>query len=486
LRWLPVVGSVLFATTASAQGLLYELTSPNEEAFGHFGYAVSGVEDVDADGRNDFLIGASEETSNASDEGRVYVFSGGTGALLHTLVSPNVEAEGAFGIAIAGVPDVDSDGRGDLLVGANGESLSPDHDEAGRAYLFSGATGALLHTLRSPVALRGGYFGASVAGVDDVDGDGKSDLLVGMPSRFVFADAGRAFVFSGATGALLQVLVSPNSEPFGSFGIAVAGLLDVDWDGRGDLLVGADHEDPGSSPERAGRAYVFSGATGVLLHTLVSPNEEFLGGFGEAVAGVLDVDGDGAGDLLVGAKAEAPGMSPDAAGRAYVFNGASGALLAELISLNEEMNGLFGSAVSGVPDTDSDGRGDLLVGAYQESPGPSPEAAGRAYLFSGRLAIPAVEPGAGGGPRTHDLSPIRPNPSSGRAELTLEVAEAQVVRVEVLDALGRRVAVLHDGPLSAGVAHAFVLDGPSLPAGVYAVRVVGETFADVRTLTRVR
>jgi hypothetical protein len=89
-------------------------------------------------------------------------------------------------------------------------------------------------------------------------------------------------------------------------------------------------------------------------------------------------------------------------------------------------------------------------------------------------------------PSTHALSTPSPNPSDGRAALTLEVAEAQAVRVEVLDALGRRVAVLHDGVLASGAAHRLAFDGSSLPSGVYAVRVVGETFSDVRTVTLLR
>jgi hypothetical protein len=93
---------------------------------------------------------------------------------------------------------------------------------------------------------------------------------------------------------------------------------------------------------------------------------------------------------------------------------------------------------------------------------------------------------AAGVAATHTLSAARPNPASGRTELTLEVAEVQHVRVEVLDALGRRVAVLHDGVLAAGAAHAFTFEGSSLPAGVYAVRAVGDRFSDVRTVTLAR
>jgi hypothetical protein len=98
----------------------------------------------------------------------------------------------------------------------------------------------------------------------------------------------------------------------------------------------------------------------------------------------------------------------------------------------------------------------------------------------------AAEASAFGGVGTHVLSEAIPNPSDGRAALTLSVAEVQVVRVEVLDALGRQVALLHDGPLSAGTEHRLTFDGSDLPVGVYVVRAVGETFSDVRVLTLTR
>jgi hypothetical protein len=99
---------------------------------------------------------------------------------------------------------------------------------------------------------------------------------------------------------------------------------------------------------------------------------------------------------------------------------------------------------------------------------------------------PAAEASAAGLAGTHALSEAVPNPSDGRTALTLFVAEAQVVRVEVLDALGRRVALLHDGPMAAGTEHRLAFDGSALPVGVYVVRAMGAAFADTRVLTLTR
>jgi hypothetical protein len=372
----PINAGRAYVYSGATGDLLHTLRSPNEEEFGFFGSGISGVPDVDGDGRGDLLVGASREGFEA---GRAYIYSGATGDLLHELSSPNAEADGFFGSAVSGVGDVDGDGRGDLLVGAWGEGAGPGPDGEGRAYVFSGASGMLLYTLATPYPGEG-QFGRSVSGVPDADGDGRGDLFVGAPEEGPGASpalAGRAYVFSGATGDLLYELASLNEELGGQFGTAVSGVQDVDGDGRGDLIVGS-WEDPGASPEFAGRVYVFSGASGEPLHTLTSPGEERNGFFGDAVSGLDDVDSDGRGDLLVGAYGENPGTSPYSAGRAYVFSGASGEPLYRLASPNEEREGGFGWPVSGVPDADGDGRGDLLVGAEGEGPG----SAGRAYAFS--------------------------------------------------------------------------------------------------------
>ena len=89
-------------------------------------------------------------------------------------------------------------------------------------------------------------------------------------------------------------------------------------------------------------------------------------------------------------------------------------------------------------------------------------------------------PGAGG----YRLA-LGPNPSAAPA-LTLMVTEAQHVRAEAFDALGRRVAVLHDAPVAPGAVVRLALEAPGLAPGAYVVRVVGEAFTAARTLTVAR
>ncbi len=433
--------------TSGELSLLHTFASPNERENGHFGFAVSGVDDVNGDGFGDAVIGAPGENSPSGvvKAGRAYLFSGSSGALITGLASPDQQYDGWFGRSVSGAGDIDGDGIGDLLVGAPGEDGGSGPDFSGRAYVVSGATFAVLHTLSSPSPTEFGQFGWCVCSAGDVNDDGTTDLLVG--AVYDHSNYGGAYVFSGATGELLWggcgwvefalyghsascagnvdgdchsdlvvgapmedyyggcahvysgasggehlFLESPNSEYHGQFGYSVSGVGDIDGDGFCDVAVGAPWEDPGSSPDDAGRVYVFSGATGSLVWELVSPNEEADGFFGLSVAGAGDVDADGGPDVIVGARDEDPGSSPSNAGRAYVFSGMTGAVLYELTSPNEEVGGYFGWALSSIGDADGDRRPEILVGAYQEDPGTSLTDAGRAYLcrspmlLSGELA----------------------------------------------------------------------------------------------------
>jgi hypothetical protein len=380
--------SVLLLVGGDA-AVVHTFVSPNEQAQGVFGRAVAGAGDVDGDGVGDVLVGAHRESPGASPNhaGRAYLFSGDSGSLLHTLASPNEEGGGCFGWSVSGAGDVTGDGLSDVLVGAYGEDPGPSPDGSGRAYIFDGETGALVRILASPNEQVAGYFGWSVSGVGDVDGDGHGDVVVGAPWEDLDAEedtnAGAAYVLNGLSGTLLGTLTSPSVQDSGYFGWSVSGIGDVDDDGVGDVIVGAHKESPVAGSDQAGRVYLFSGASSALLQTLSSPDEEVGGWFGFCVSGTGDLDGDDRPDMVVGAYNEDPGGSPANAGRAYAFSSFSGELVHSLASPNEEEGGFFGYAVSGVGDGDGDGRPDLMVGAPAEGPAGSPDQAGRAYLFSG-------------------------------------------------------------------------------------------------------
>jgi hypothetical protein len=130
-----------------------------------------------------------------------------------------------------------------------------------------------------------------------------------------------------------------------------------------------------------------------------------------------------------------------------------------------------------------DAEGDRLsvvgsfAGTVDFDPGPGPlvltsNGDGDAYVATYPFSfVTAAEPAAPS-PAGLALSAPVPNPAVTRTTLVLMLNVSRVVRVEVLDALGRRVAVLHDGILAAGT-HPLSLDGARLPGGVYVVRAVG-------------
>lgn len=83
-------------------------------------------------------------------------------------------------------------------------------------------------------------------------------------------------------------------------------------------------------------------------------------------------------------------------------------------------------------------------------------------------------------PAAFALSPVYPNPFNPEARFTLTVAQAQPVRLAVYDALGREVAVVHEGMLAGGHKHSFVFTAAGLPTGMYLLKATGKTFSAMR------
>ena len=391
------------------------------------GYSVASAGDVNGDGIDDLLIGASGAYHDGYGTGAAYVVFGrddgfGTSLDLGALDGSNgfvvngAADSGRIGAGLA-AGDVDGDGFSDIILGGT-------DGRSGRAFVvFGGDTfdAAIDLDLVEPdqgLVLAGGagndYSSRLMPASGDVNGDGIDDIIIGA-SRIPMLGtpgAGATYVLFGrsdrfsesegfvdlrsitaADGVIVNGIDSSDNS-----GNAVA-TADVDGDGVADLLIGAPGGDPGGRYQ-AGETFVvfgrdidlgelfpeeleladLDGTNGTVIRGAVGSDGEFLGdesGFSVASAG--DVNGDGIEDIVVGA--------PRAGTAFVVFGSASG--FGESLELSDldGTNGFAfastgtyeyaGFSVSSAGDVNGDGIDDLLVGIPERGDG------GEAYVVFG-------------------------------------------------------------------------------------------------------
>lgn len=387
-----VVGLCAVAADASAQlvepdAVILDVLRGSENG-DNFGWVAANVGDVDGDGVNELLIPAIGYNQSA---GRVTLYSGATRTSLFTLdgqsgqslgyslsEAGDVNGDGVADYALGGgapqvrsgkdhtllldlssvvrsasafaaAGDVDDDGHDDLLIGAQKFGQGENVD-VGRAVLVSGCDGHVIWERIGPYA--SAFYGSAAGGLGDVDGDGHEDVVIG--SFGGVTGPGFVDVVNGATGALIRSLTPPDPSDervFGQFFASSAG--DVDRDRVNDIFV-ADYAAAKDGFEGVGRAYVFSGRTGKVLHSLAGNVEN--DGFGPG-RGIPDVNGDGHADLIVAAYTNSDGAP--AAGKALVYSGRSGALLRTFTANVAGDN--FGVDALAIGDVNSDRLPDFLV-----------------------------------------------------------------------------------------------------------------------------
>ena len=239
---------------------------PTDQQDAFFGSQVAGAGDVNGDGYADIIVGAPYWSSNnAVAEGRAYVYLGSSQGLSTTpgwSADPTDASNAHFGTSVAGAGDVNGDGYDDVIVGADAWA---GFDGRAFAYL-GGPAGLELEPVWDVEPDESfSYFGSEVAGLGDVSGDGNADVVVGAWywSGDTLAE-GRAWVFLSNNGSLTTSAswsADPTDLEYAFFGFSVAGAGDVNGDGCGDLVVGSfGWEAPGSNEN--GRAYVFQGCCG--------------------------------------------------------------------------------------------------------------------------------------------------------------------------------------------------------------------------------
>lgn len=316
-------------------------------------------------------------------------------------------------------------GNGVVVIGNPGDN---DKDvDAGRVFVIvdTVAGGDTTYSAATTVITMDGVAagdeaGASVGVISDLNGDGVAEILVGAPGADTGAgaDAGRTYVVWGTTtagGVDLGDATGGNGAGFSitgqaagdQSGGAVTAIADANADGKSEILVGAIGNDQGGAD--AGAAYVVFGksskadvsltniAAGTGGYKIVGENAgDHAGG---ALAALGDQNGDGKGDLLIGATGNDAGGT-DAGAVYVVFNKATTAQ----VNLDDVAAGIggykiigqvgegVGASVSGIGDVNGDGIADILIGTA---------AGDKAYVVFGKAStttidLANVEAGTGG------------------------------------------------------------------------------------------
>ena len=235
----------------------------------------------------------------------------------------------AFGTGLGTLPDLNGDGRRELVVGSPGFD-PPGLTGAGLVQVINPLNGVTLRAFPGQSASDG--LGFTCDGLPDANGDLVPDLIAGAPSAAPGGTplAGKGVLLSGSDGTVLATHAGAFSSD--SFGMAVCGLGDLDQDGFGDYACGSPYA-RAAGLSAAGRMLVFSGATATLLYAFEGTLAG--GGRGGLIRPLSDMNEDGRDDFALG--------SPAADGAAGANQGRIDLHLGQKGDLTIESTGQYGS-----------------------------------------------------------------------------------------------------------------------------------------------
>lgn len=327
-----------------------------EKAGDQFGWTARRIGDLDGDSVTDFITTAP---TFGQGSGRVYLYSSRTGNLLQQFTG---KRGARLGNSAVGIGDLNGDGIPDVAIGA------PNSNQRGAVIIGSGLDGSILMELAGETDK--GQFGYEVSETGDLNGDGTPDFLVGeIAGNGKELGSGRVVVYSGKDGTLIfELLGEQAGDGFGN-AAAVTHVAQEDFL----LAIGA----PNAGDGDRGKVYVYqihAGKPQWKFSIESDQNSQNLGQMFLSFPG--DVDSDGTPDLYAsdfGDRTAAPG-----GGKVVMHSGATGEQLIEILGRNPGEG--LGTSPSDAGDVDGDGIGDLVIGAWQNGEGaPS---GGKVYLYS--------------------------------------------------------------------------------------------------------
>jgi hypothetical protein len=343
------------------------ITSGNTTAIG-YGTSVSSAGHLKNGSTSAILVGAPNYSSN---RGAVYVYYKTPTGLPVTpdKIIVGDENGSSFGIAVSGAGDINNDGYDDVVIGANKRGGS----NKGAILVFFGSDTGLKYTADWVYqgTIDNAQLGTSVSYSDSIYGDSRSAIIAGAPGYDNYT--GAVYVFFGSvTGPSASdywFKIGPQQRS--SFGTSVSGTGDVKRNGYYGVLVGASFAKATIDTEGVVYAYYCSseGLPG-------SESWKYGGGkayaqFGNSLAATGDIDGDGYGDVIVGARFYSNPETQE--GAVFLFTGGASGLSAtpawrtesNYYNTSSKFGAVMGYSVSGAGDINNDGFKDVVVGAHR-------------------------------------------------------------------------------------------------------------------------
>ena len=326
----------------------------------NYGYSVATAGDWNGDGYSDVMVSRPFWTL---DMGSVYGYQGIQmndlgNTPFWSYESDKINANMGYSVASAG--DVNGDGYSDFIVGAPG--YESGGAEKGAVFVWYGGIGSSFPSWSWPGPHAYSQYGYSVASAGDVNGDGYSDVIIGVPSATNEQDTeGMVHVWYGSSSGLPTLVFNPSwmaeSNLAGArFGTSVSSAGDVNGDGYSDIIVGAPNYTNGNTDE--GAVFVWYGGP------------DGLGPSGNPTNADWQYEGNMNNLMLGGSVSSAgdpkktgySGVISGATQRAYVWYGSSTGLTSPGYDWVQLGLGNFGGSVSGAGDFNGDGYSDVLVG----------------------------------------------------------------------------------------------------------------------------